>query len=219
MSNDDSDLLVNYTGAFDGHLPFGNRPAVLIVDFVMAYLDPASPLYAAVEDVLAINESIVAAARAVGVPVIFTNVEYAPGGADGGVFYRKVPALKLFERGSPYGAFPPSLQPMEGENIITKQYASAFFGTHLATTLTAMAIDTLLISGLSTSGCVRATAVDACQYGFIPFVIRDACGDRHTAPHEANLFDLQAKYAEVIDSAEAKRLLAENRNLRPLAGG
>lgn len=219
MSNDDSDLSVNYTGAFDGHLPFGKRPAVLIVDFVMAYLDPASPLYAAVEDVLAINESIVAAARAVGVPVIFTNVEYAPGGADGGVFYRKVPALKLFERGSPHGAFPPSLQPLEGENIITKQYASAFFGTHLATTLTEMAIDTLLISGLSTSGCVRATAVDACQSGFLPFVIRDACGDRHTAPHEANLFDLQAKYAEVIESAEAKRLLAENRNLRPLAGG
>jgi maleamate amidohydrolase len=204
MAKDQSDLLANYAGAFDGRLPFGTRPALLIVDFVMAYLDPASPLYAGVEDAI---------------PILFTNVEYAPGGADGGVFYRKVPALKLFERGSPHGAFPPSLQPREGEIIVTKHYASAFFGTDLASTLTAMGVDTLLITGLSTSGCVRATALDACQHGFLPFVVRDACGDRHAAPHEANLFDLQAKYAEVIDSAEAERLLAENRNLRVPAGG
>jgi maleamate amidohydrolase len=87
--------------------------------------------------------------------------------------------------------------------VISKQYASSFFGTHLAATLTAMGVDTLLISGLSTSGCVRATALDACQHGFLPFVVRDACGDRHPGPHEANLFDLQAKYAEVISEAQA----------------
>jgi maleamate amidohydrolase len=219
MAKDQSDLLANYTGAFDGRLPFGTRPALLIVDFVMAYLDPASPLYAGVEDALTINERLLIAARSAAIPIFFTNVEYAPGGADGGVFYRKVPALKLFERGSPHGAFPPSLQPLDGEIIVTKHYASAFFGTDLASTLTAMGVDTLLITGLSTSGCVRATALDACQHGFLPFVVRDACGDRHAAPHEANLFDLQAKYAEVIDSAEAERLLAENRNLRVPAGG
>jgi len=127
----------------------------------------------------------------------------SPGGADGGVFYRKVPALKLFERGSPMGAFPESLQPQDGELVITKQYASSFFGTTLAATLTAMGVDTLLITGLSTSGCVRATALDACQHGFLPFVVREACGDRHPGPHEANLFDLQAKYAEVISETEA----------------
>jgi maleamate amidohydrolase len=202
-----SDLATNYQGAFDGHLPFGERPALLIVDFVMAYLDRASPLYAGVEKALASNERLLAAARVAGVPVIFTNVEYAPGGADGGIFYRKVPALKLFERGSPMGAFPPSMKPRPDELIVTKQYASSFFGTHLAATLTAMRIDTLLITGLSTSGCVRATALDACQHGFLPFVVREACGDRHPAPHEANLFDLQAKYAEVIDEAEAIRLI------------
>jgi maleamate amidohydrolase len=210
MAKDQSDLLANYAGAFDGRLPFGTRPALLIVDFVMAYLDPASPLYAGVEDALTINERLLIAARSAGIPIFFTNVEYAPGGADGGVFYRKVPALKLFERGSPHGAFPPSLQPLVGEIIVTKHYASAFFGTDLASTLTAMGVDTLLITGLSTSGCVRATALDACQHGFLPFVVRDACGDRHAAPHEANLFDLQAKYAEVIDSAEAERLLEAN---------
>ncbi|MFN5085496.1 MAG: N-carbamoylsarcosine amidohydrolase [Novosphingobium sp.] len=203
MAKDEGDLGENYKGAFDGHLPFGKKPALLIVDFVVAYLDPASPLYAGVEDALASNERLLAAARKAGIPVLFTNVEYSPGGADGGVFYRKVPALKLFERGSPMGAFPASLQPKDGELVITKQYASSFFGTTLAATLTAMGVDTLLITGLSTSGCVRATALDACQHGFLPFVVREACGDRHPGPHEANLFDLQAKYAEVISETEA----------------
>ena len=198
-----TDLVENYEGAFDGHLPFGRRPALLIVDFVVAYLDRASPLYAGVEDALASNQRLLAAARAVGIPVLWTNVVYTPGGKDGGVFYRKVPALRLFERGSPLGAFPDGLRPVEGELVISKQYASAFFGTHLAATLTAQRIDTLLITGLSTSGCVRATTLDACQHGFLPFVVREACGDRHPGPHEANLFDLQAKYAEVITEAEA----------------
>jgi maleamate amidohydrolase len=208
MAKDEGDLASNYQGAFDGHLPFGQRPALLIVDFVMAYLDPASPLYAGVEDALASNERLLAAARAASVPVLFTNVEYAPGGADGGVFYRKVPALKAFDRGSPLGAFPPSLTPRDGELVVTKQYSSAFFGTTLASTLTALDVDTVLITGLSTSGCVRATALDACQHGFLPFVVREACGDRHQAPHEANLFDLQAKYAEVIAEDQAIARLA-----------
>ena len=198
-----NDLLDNYRGAFDGHLPFGQSPALLIVDFVLAYLDPKSPLYAGVEDALASNERLLAAARTAGIPVIFTNIVYAPGGEDGGIFYRKVPALKVFDRGSPFGAFPDSLQPHDGDLVISKQYASSFFGTNLSATLKAMDIDTLLITGLSTSGCVRATALDACQHGFLPFVVRDACGDRHPAPHDANLFDLQAKYAEVISEAEA----------------
>lgn len=203
MGADSGDLAANYRGAFDGRLPFGKRPALLIIDFVMAYLDPASPLYAGVEDALASAERLLAAARKAAIPVLFTNVAYSPGGADGGVFYRKVPALKVFERGSPLGAFPPTLQPRDTELVITKQYASAFFGTPLAATLTAQGIDTVLITGLSTSGCVRATTLDACQYGFLPFVVREACGDRHPGPHEANLFDLQAKYAEVIGESEA----------------
>lgn len=207
MANEQADLAANYSGAFDGRLPFGAKPALIIVDFVMAYLDQASPLYAGVESALASNERILAAAREAGLPVIFTNVVYSPGGAEGGVFFRKVPALKLFERGSPYGAFPPSLQPRPGEVVLTKHYASAFFGTSLASLLTSQGIDTLLITGLSTSGCVRATTLDACQSGFLPFVIRDACGDRHEAPHQANLFDIQAKYAEVVSEAEALVLI------------
>ena len=139
--------------------------------------------------------------------MIFTNVVYEPGGANGGLFYKKIPALRAFDAGSPLGAFPPSLQPAEQELVISKQYASAFFGTRLAETLQDMAIDTLVITGLSTSGCVRATALDALQNGFAPFVVREACGDRHPAPHEANLFDLQAKYAEVVGEAVAVALM------------
>ena len=207
MTTPQSDLTANYAGAFDGRLAFGRRPALIIVDMVDAYLLPGSPLYAGIEGALESAIRLTAAVRAAGHPVLFTNVEYTPGGADGGVFYRKVPALRCFERGNPLGAFPARLEPQPDDIVITKQYASAFFGTHLASTLTALGIDTLLICGTSTSGCIRATALDACQHGFIPFVVRDACGDRHLAPHEANLFDLQAKYAEVVDEAQALHLL------------
>lgn len=210
MTQKNDDLTANYVGAFDGRLSFGKRPALLIVDFVMAYLDPASPLYAGVEGALASNERLLAAARAAGIPVIFTNVVYQADGADGGLFYKKIPSLRVFLEGSPLGAFPPSLQPVDGERVISKQFASAFFGTSLAETLSEEGIDTLLITGLSTSGCVRATALDALQSGFAPFVVREACGDRHPAPHEANLFDLQAKYAEVVSEREACALLGLN---------
>ncbi|WP_036857766.1 isochorismatase family protein [Erythrobacter cryptus] len=202
----------NYAGVFEGRLAPGQSPALLIVDVVMAYLDPASPLFmesaAAARDSLA---RLAAAARSAGVPVVFTNVSYRPDGADGGVFYRKAPVLKVFTQGSPLGAFPPGLAPLPGEMVVTKQYPSAFFGTSLAAALGKQGVDTLLIGGYSTSGCVRASALDAMQHGFVPLVVREACADRHQAPHEANLFDLQAKYAEVIGEAEALALLAPAR--------
>ena len=202
----------NLAGAFDGRLSFGGRPALLLVDVVMAYLEPGSLLYdKAFVGALAANERLVAAARNAEVPVLFTNVVYQPGGADGGLFYRKVPALKLFDRGSAAGAFPPSLQPRDDETVVTKQYASAFFGTSLASTLTAASIDTLVITGFSTSGCVRATALDALQHGFCPFVVREACADRQPGPHDANLFDLQTKCAEVVGEAEAIELIERSR--------
>ena len=203
MSTNKDDLAASYSGAFDGHLSFGERPALLIVDLVMAYLDKASPLYAYAEDVLTSNERLLAAARTAQIPVIFTNVVYQNNGEDGGLFYRKIPALSVFINGSPLGAFPPTLKPRDDELVISKQFASAFFRTKLASILAARKIDTLLITGMSTSGCVRATALDALQHGFAPFVVRDACGDRHADPHEANLFDLQSKYAEVIAEREA----------------
>jgi len=139
-----------------------------------------------------------------------TNVVYEPGGADGGVFFRKLPALAIFERGrdGELASFAAGLDPVSGERVFSKRYASAFFGTRLAESLRELGVDTLLIAGVSTSGCIRATVVDACQHGFVPLVVREAVGDRHRAPHEASLFDLQAKYAEVVSLAEAEKYLA-----------
>jgi maleamate amidohydrolase len=197
------ELTENYRGAFDGSLGFGKAPALILVDFVAAYFVESSPLYAGVEDELASALRIRDAARAAGIPVIYTNVVYQKGGADGGVFYRKVPALEAFEAGNPLGRWAEGLEPADGELVISKQYPSAFFGTSLAETLNKRSIDTLIITGVTTSGCVRATCVDAMSYGFIPIVVADACGDRHAAPQEANLFDMNAKYADVVDEHTA----------------
>ena len=194
-------LTENYaSGGFGSSLAPGQRPALLVIDFVRAYLVEGSPLYAGVEPARAAAQALLEAARRARVPVFHTNVQYQPGGRDGGVFFRKVPALACFEAGArpDLASFAVGLEPIAGETVVTKQYASAFFGTSLASTLTALGVDTLLIAGVSTSGCVRASAVDACQHGFVPLVVRDAVGDRHPAPHDASLFDLQAKYAEVV---------------------
>ncbi len=203
------ELADSYRGAFDGILGFGTRPALVLIDFVQAYFDPDSPLYAGVEEVLASALRVRAAARDASIPVIYTNVVYHADGADGGVFYRKVPALRAFDAGSPLGRWPQGVVPAEGELVISKQYPSAFFGTSLGATLTAGGVDTLIITGLTTSGCVRATCVDAVSHGFIPIVVSDACGDRHPAPHDANLFDMNAKYADVVDEDSVVAYLEE----------
>jgi nicotinamidase-related amidase len=206
--SDDVDLNADYEAAgFKRSLKPGDSPALLVIDFVNAYLDPDSPLYAGVEDALGSAARVLTAARSSKTPVVYTKVIYTPGGTDGGIFYRKIPVLEVFDAGSPLGEIPGELAPEPGEIVIYKQYASAFFGTSLASTLTALGIDTVVIVGLSTSGCVRASAVDAMQYGFIPIVVADAVGDRDPRPHEANLFDLQAKYAEVVGEDDAVKYL------------
>ncbi len=195
------ELADNYAGAFDGSLGFGQSPALILVDLVEAYFAEDSPLYADVDGCLESAIRLRDAARTAGIPVIYTNVVYQADGTDGGVFFRKVPALKAFIKGSPMGAWARGLEPAGDELVVSKQYASAFFGTSLAATLTSNGIDTLIIAGVSTSGCIRATCVDAIQHGFIPIVVREACGDRHEAPHEANLFDMNAKYGDVVSEA------------------
>jgi maleamate amidohydrolase len=184
---------------FDGTLRPGERPAVLVVDMVNAYLDPGSPLHAAAEDTIAPARRMLSAARVAGHPVLYTRVQYAPGGTDGGVFFQKVPALAAFVGDTAAGAILRELQPQPDDVVITKQYASAFFGTDLAPRLRSLGCDTVVIVGYSTSGCVRATAVDACQHGFVPLVVRGCTADRTRASHDAALFDIQAKYGEVAD--------------------
>ena len=198
-----SDLETNYRGVYENRLGFGERPALILVDFVQAYFDPACDLYAGVDAALASAIHVRNAARAAGIPVIYTNVVYQKHALNGGRFYQKAKPLRHFLEGSPMGAWPAGLDVHDDELVVSKQYPSAFFGTSLAPTLTTWAIDTLIITGLTTSGCVRATCLDACCHGFIPIVVREACGDRHQAPHEANLFDMNAKYADVVSEHEA----------------
>ena len=204
----DDDLGANYRRAYGNRIGFGQRPALILIDFVQAYFDQGCDLYAGVEGALASALRVRDAARAAGVPVIYTNVVYHPRALDGGRFYQKAQPLRNFLAGSPMGAWPEGLEVGADELVISKQYPSAFFGTSLASTLPTWGIDSLILTGLSTSGCVRATCVDTCSHGFIPIVVRDACGDRHPAPHEANLFDMDAKYADVVGEAEATSYLA-----------
>ncbi|MDJ0642179.1 MAG: isochorismatase family protein [Erythrobacter sp.] len=208
MSNRE-DAQSNYAGVFEGRIGFGRRPALILIDFVEAYFAADSPLYAGVDAVLASALDLRDAARAAGVRVIYTNVEFHPSMVDGGRFAQKIGALSSFARGNPLGAWPAGLDPRDDELVISKQYASCFFGTSLASTLTAQGHDSLIISGLSTSGCVRATCVDACQHGFIPIVVEEAVGDRHAEVHRANLFDMNAKYGDVVSLVEVKRHFAD----------
>ena len=201
------DLDANYRRAYDNRIGFGKKPALLLVDFVQAYFEPGCDLYAGVDDALASALRVRAAARAAGVPVILTNVVYHPQALDGGRFYQKARPLKNFLRGSPMGAWPAGLEPFEDELVVSKQYPSAFFGTSLASTLTSWGVDSVILTGLTTSGCIRATCIDTCSHGFIPIVVREAVGDRHPAPHEANLFDMNAKYADVVGEAEVVEYL------------
>jgi len=201
------DLRENYARAFGKSVGFGKRPALLLIDFVQGYFDPSCDLYAGVEDALASALRIREVAHSVGVPVVLTNVVYHPWAIDGGRFFEKSKPLRYFLAGNPMGAWPKGLVPREDELVISKQYPSAFFGTSLASTLTSLGIDNVILTGLTTSGCVRATCVDAMSHGFITTVVRDACGDRHPGPHEANLFDMAQKYADVMDRDEALAIL------------
>lgn len=197
------------TEAFGVRLGPGDKPAVLVVDALAAYLEPRSPLYAgqgAAEAVRAASE-VVAAARVARLPVVFTAVRYAPGMADGGLWWRKIPGLRVLEEGNPLGDFSSDLAPRQGELVIRKQYASAFFGTSLDATLRTMGVDTVVLTGLSTSGCVRASVVDAISLGFRPMVVREAVGDRDHGPHASALFDIEAKYGDVISLVDALALL------------
>lgn len=188
---------------FGSSLGWGTRPVLLVIDMMRAYFTAGSPLCLPDRSAVDGCARMVAAARNVGVPVIHTRVTYSASLTDAGLFVRKVPALALLVEGGPLGQFEPAVSPVPDETVVVKQYASAFFGTSLASTLRAASVDTTLICGVSTSGCIRATATDALQHGFAPLVIRDACADRTTAIHEANLFDLSAKYADVITAADA----------------
>ncbi len=191
--------------AFGGRIGWGRRPALVLVDLMRAYFTAGSPLDLGSTAALETAAVLLEAARLQKVPVVHTAVRYRSGATDAGHFVLKVPALALLadDADGDLREFMPQVAPHPGEVVIVKQYASAFFGTSLASTLRAMDVDTVVMAGVSTSGCIRASATDALQHGFRPMVVLDACADRTTDLHDSNLRDLQAKYADVIDSAEA----------------
>lgn len=198
----------NYRGVSNNRLGFGRQPAVIAIDFVRSYTTPGAPFYAeGVVRAVAQTQILFAQARRLGVPILHTRPIYHPSGRDGGLFVQKVPALRAMVRGEPLAEFDPAVTPLAEEIVFEKAYPSSFFGTALAPTLTAQGIDTVILVGCSTSGCVRATAVDALQYGFRPIVAREAVGDRHPGPHEAALFDIDAKYGDVEELAAVSSYL------------
>ncbi|MCA3303458.1 MAG: isochorismatase family protein [Roseomonas sp.] len=199
----------NYTGVFDGKVGYGRNPAVVVIDFTLAYTTPGSPFFAeGVVRAVADTVPLLQAARAAGIPVIHTKVMYHPSGADGGWFVRKVPALRKLVPGEPLAEIDPKVAPLAEEVVIVKQYPSPFFGTPLAPMLATLGVDTLILAGCSTSGCVRAGALDGVQHGYRVIVPRECVGDRHDGPHDANLFDINAKYGDVVGREEVIQYLA-----------
>lgn len=160
---------------------------------------------------------LLAACREAGLPIIYTKVLYHPNGSDGGLFVRKVPALRKLVAGEPMAEIDPLIPPAADDLVIVKNYPSCFFGTTLASTLFGLGVDTTILIGCSTSGCVRATAIDAIQYGFRVVVPRECVGDRHDGPHDANLFDINAKYGDVLAKSDVIGLVRKLRASPALA--
>ncbi|MGE5273538.1 MAG: isochorismatase family protein [Verrucomicrobiota bacterium] len=176
----------------------GSRPAVLVVDFSCGFTDPECTLGADMTDAVEATKRLLDAARAKAIPVIFTTIGYEPSLKDGGLWLQKVPSLGDLQIGGRWVEIDPRLESREDETIVLKKGASAFFGTNLPSILVSQGVDSVILCGATTSGCIRATAIDLLQYGYPTLVPRECVADRAQAPHEANLFDINAKYADVV---------------------
>ena len=176
----------------------GQHPALVLVDIIRGFTDPDCPLGSEADDVVEANRKLLAAFRSKGLPVFFTTVVYH-NDQQARVFRDRVPALDLLTPDSHWIEVDPRLEPRAGERIVEKQWASGFFKTDLDESLRELGVDSLVVTGLTTSGCVRATAVDGLQYDYKVVVPAEAVGDRNLDAHCANLFDINAKYADVLD--------------------
>jgi maleamate amidohydrolase len=195
---------------FGGRGGFGRRPALIVIDMTLGFTDPESPLACDLEGPVSEIQKLLKTAREAEIPIIFTTVAYRESDKlTAAAFIDKVPALLTLEAGTRWAEIDPRIAPGETEPVLNKLFASGFFGTGLSSLLTAAGVDTLIITGASTSGCVRATAVDALQYGFRPVIPREAVGDRNPEAHEANLYDVDAKYGDVVAVQDALEYLQE----------
>jgi nicotinamidase-related amidase len=184
----------------------GSRPAVLVVDFSGGFTDPESTLGSDMSDAVEATRRVLHAARAKGLPVVFTTIGYEPSLKDGGLWLQKIPSLGDLQTGGRWVEIDP-LGAREDETIVLKKGASAFFGTNLPAILISQGVDSVVLCGATTSGCIRATAIDLLQYGYPAIVPRECVADRAQAPHEANLFDINAKYADVVSVDDALEYL------------
>jgi len=182
---------------------FGKRPALLVIDMVKAFTDADRMLGANLDAQIAATQPLLAVARRKRLPVLFSTVMYEDADLkDAGIWALKQKGVVTLKAGTDGPEIDPRLDFTKADTLLVKKYASCFFGTDLVSRLLAHGVDTLILTGCTTSGCVRATAVDACQTGFRPMVVREAVGDRSVAAHEQSLFDLQAKYADVVSLEE-----------------
>lgn len=195
---------------FHGRSGCGERPALVVVDVNVGFTDPASPLVCPLDDVVTAIQGLLRETRAAGFPVVYTTVAFDDAARRAAAaFIEKVPALLILEVGSRWVEIDPRIAPAQGEPVLVKCFASGFFGTPLASILAAERCDTVIVAGASTSGCVRATALDALQHGHRVLVPREAVGDRDPAAHEASLHDLDTKYADVVSVGETIAYLEE----------
>lgn len=185
----------------------GDRPALVVVDVVKGFTDPACPLGSPADDVVAANVALMEAFHQRDLPVFLTTVIYHHP-HQGRVFRDRLPALNLLSPDSEWVRFDERLPIKDTDIIIEKTHASSFHGTTLDEQLRSRGVDSLVVTGLTTSGCVRATAVDGLQYDYRVVVTREACGDRNEEAQAANLYDLQAKYADVASLQETLDQLA-----------
>lgn len=192
---------------FGQKVGLGRMPALLVVDFVNGFTDPEILGGGNILDAVAQTTPLLAFFRRAKLPVVFTRIVYADDGADAGMWCRKVPRLRDLTEKAHASQVVDALAPGEGELVIRKTQASAFFGTHLASHLVATGVDSVVLAGCTTSGCIRASAIDAMSMNYRVTVARDCVGDRAIGPHKANLFDMGQKYADLLTAAEVVSIL------------
>jgi maleamate amidohydrolase len=193
---------------FAARVGFGQRPALLVIDMIRAFTDLRSPLASNLDSQMEAIRQLLAVARKREIPIVFSTVAYDAELQEAGIWIRKIPSNSWLVEGSEWVELDERLERQAREMLLVKKYASCFFGTDLAARLVTRQVDTLIITGCTTSGCVRASAVDACSLGLHTIVVQEAVGDRAELPHIANLFDIDAKYGDVVELDEALHFLA-----------
>ncbi|MEM9682164.1 MAG: isochorismatase family protein [Pseudomonadota bacterium] len=216
MTDDQNEIDVYERQGYGNSSGFGERPAVLVVDFVNGFADPDQFGGGNIGDAIENTAKLLAAARTATVPIAYTRVVYADDGSDVGVFCLKAPNLAHLKEDADGSQIVAALAPEPGDYIVRKTQPSAFFGTNLSAWLINKGVDTVVVTGCTTSGCVRASVVDSMSYNFKTIVVTDCVGDRAMGPHRANLFDMHEKYADLMTGEEVAARLADCETARPV---